>query len=336
MAVQYYNANVVNPTTGEKGMWYFTDITTETAVDLAAAGAGTYRLTEGDLPVMTDIQKDMTTEQFYETYNPDYPSFLITPEGVVEEIPPAWSKERILPDASERLEHIKEFEVLLGIGVPEGTTGFVSAGVLTAITDYFYSISSWFYEIYLEVLGWVYPFWLGADLFYKLSEVFVNLAWNFENFFSTFEDIAQRVTELLSWGAIWSYILSYVPNLEAIRDWFYNWWYNVNSVLTSWWSATQYTVRGWIDIATEGLATLKVSWSNFSTVTLPTLVSFNWLETWWNNRLGDIQGLISSAFMVRESFWSGWQDWRDKVTEFFTDPDDWLYKAFDRIIERFW
>lgn len=27
---------------------------------------------------------------------------------------------------------------------------------------------------------------------------------------------------------------------------------------------------------------------------------------------------------------------RDSITEFFTDPDDWLYKAVDRIIERYW
>ena len=60
------------------------------------------------------------------------------------------------------------------------------------------------------------------------------------------------------------------------------------------------------------------------------------INTWWTSTMWEVQELINSAFIVRESLWSGWQDLRDKVTEFFTDPEDWLYKSVDRIIERFW
>ena len=60
------------------------------------------------------------------------------------------------------------------------------------------------------------------------------------------------------------------------------------------------------------------------------------VNNWWRDRLLDVQGLINSAFVTRDSLWSGWQDLRDKVTEFFSDPEEWLYKAADRIIERFW
>ncbi|GAI36189.1 unnamed protein product, partial [marine sediment metagenome] len=73
----------------------------------------------------------------------------------------------------------------------------------------------------------------------------------------------------------------------------------------------------------------------------------SWFTNWWGNTLSNIiawgaltgtqiGSLVDSAFTLRDDFWAGWQDWRDKVTEFFTDPEDWLYKAADRIIERFW
>jgi len=191
----------------------------------------------------------------------------------------------------------------------------------------------------------------AADYFYDLS------AKTYE-FSAAMGNILTEIGKILSWDTIWSYILSYVPNLEAIRDWFYHWRDWVLQEVTGWWSATSTTVLGWIDAATQGLAdlmaawdnfrkvtfpewtgrinSLESGWSNFWEITFPTLVSFSWLSAWWSDKLLDIQSLIDSAFLARDSFWQGWQDWRDKVTEFFTDPEEWLYKAVDRIIERFW
>ena len=79
---------------------------------------------------------------------------------------------------------------------------------------------------------------------------------------------------------------------------------------------------------TANFTNLKAAWDTFWTVTFPTLVSWAWLTTWWNSRLEDIQGLINSAFTIREGLWTGWQDWRDKVVEFFTDPLEWLLAKF--------
>lgn len=219
-------------------------------------------------------------------------------------------------------------------------------------------IGDFFYELYLECYYAGFPLDILDSWFYAICELFYNLAWDFYDFSEWVNSVQAKVADILSWSTIWSYILSYVPNLIDIRDWFYYWWENVLDVVVSWWSTTYLVVQGWIEIAVEGLDDLKVAWSNFWNITLPELLSnlnslraewdnfwtytlpnlldISWLTTWWSARLIDIQSLIDSAFLLRSSFWEGWQDWRDKVTEFFTDPEDWLYKAADRIVERFW
>jgi len=44
--------------------------------------------------------------------------------------------------------------------------------------------------------------------------------------------------------------------------------------------------------------------------------------------MGDVLDLIDSAFTLRESLWSGWQEIRDLVFEFFNDPWAWLEERF--------
>jgi len=223
-------------------------------------------------------------------------------------------------------------------------------GFMSSIISALNSASSWFYQIYLEVYGWVYPFWLAASLFYQLSSVFSSLAWRFYDFSDWVSDVQSRIGNFLSWSTIWSYILSYVPNLLQLKDWFYSWWNNVSSVVTSWWSSTQWTVRGWIDAAVQGLGSvatawtnfwnnlwpqlvadlggLKSAWGNFWLVIYPNLVSFDWLGTWWDSRLHDVQELVSSAFTARDGLWAGWQDLRNEVATFVSDPVEYIWGRF--------
>lgn len=127
---------------------------------------------------------------------------------------------------------------------------------------------------------------------------------NWDNLLAWFKDWGDKILEA------WNWVTSAITNiLAAIGDW---------------WLEVQETVKGWIAIAVEGLAPLLEAWDNFWTVIFPTLVSFTWLGTWWDSRLLDIQGLIDTAFAIRKSWWEGWQDIRDTVIEFFTNPLNWL------------
>ena len=236
-----------------------------------------------------------------------------------------------------------------GIAVPQPAPPVPSA-FMAAIVTALNTVSSLFYSAYVETYYWAWPFNYLATPFYYGSMAFSQLAWRFSDFGAWVNDVSSKIGNYLSWDTIWSYILSYVPNLATIRDWFYNWVTNVNNTVSSWWSATSVTVQGWISAAVQpfnamltawsnfwnstwpgwvsSFYTLKSAWDNFWQYTLPGLVSFTWLATWWNERLLDVQGLINSAFLARAGFWEGWQDMKNNVVEFFADPLGWLESRF--------
>lgn len=229
---------------------------------------------------------------------------------------------------------------------------------MTSIISWLKSLEGYFYDAYLEAYSWVAPFWYLAIPLLYISRGFGWLAYYFSQFNEWLYNVNIKIGQILNWDTIWSLIKSFIPNWNRIGDWFADWWSNVTDIIHNWWSETSQTVQYWIAIATEGFNELlaawdtfqsvtwpkwigdfnklKSLWETFASVTLPTLVNFSWLETWWNGKLIDIQSLIDSAFTTRDAFWKDWQEWKDKISEFFADPEDWLYKAADRIIERFW
>jgi len=336
MATQYYNANVVNPDTGERGMWYYTDMTTAQAADATAAGGGTYRSVEGNIPEMTSERQDMTTEQFSQTWRNDYPSIPITSEGLAELAPTLWAEEEKEYNKTERLEYLEQVYSEAGVQVLEEMTSSVSIAIFGGIINALNNISLRCYDIYLEILGWVYPFWLAAEPFWGLSNFFNSLAWHFYDFASVFEAFIEKARLILSWNTIWSYIQSYIPNWNKIGNWFSEWYSNVLSITNTWWSSTQLGVWSWISAAksdllslmnnlTGWLGSLQVEWSGFLTTTLPNLA--NWTG---------VDGLIKSWFSNFTPFWEGWQEIKEQVVDFFSDPEQWFYDRLDNFFERFW
>lgn len=229
---------------------------------------------------------------------------------------------------------------------------------LSAIINILNDVSDWFYEIYLECFYGAWPISALAHLFLKMCYLFNDLAWGFSDFGSWVRDISSKIAQVLNWNTIWSSILSYVPNLIQIRDWFYSWVNNVLGLVDNWWSSVRWTVQGWIDTAVSGFRDLINQLEGSFTVVLEAWDSFkgkiptleevaawfgNWtgevfsaIDDWWSGTIGDVQALISSALIEYEPFWAGWQDWRDQVVEFFTDPLQWLYNKLDEWFERFW
>ncbi len=218
--------------------------------------------------------------------------------------------------------------------------------------------SGFFYGVYLEVISWVYPFWLAAFPFYNLSVLFSNLAWDFYDFNTWVDYVEGRVASLLTFDNIYSYFSSYFDAAVNAWNWVDQTFGDINTFMSSWWSTTQYTVLAWVDEAKSYAAalvnnlsttvnTLLSAWDDFKG-RIPTIdeVIYWWgdwtgellsvVNSWWSGTLLQVQSLIDSAFTLREPFWDGWQDWRDKVIEFFTDPEDYLAKRIESMLERFW
>ena len=219
-------------------------------------------------------------------------------------------------------------------------------------------VSDLFYSIYLEVHDWPWPFWLASSFFYSLCTVFNWLAWDFSSFAEWVYDVAARVAAILDWDTIWGYLTSWLPNLQDVSDWFYDWWGNVGDVVSDWWDSVKYTVKGWIDIATQGLDTLIAAWddfwsvtfpqwtntleglasdiSNFFTVTLPTLFDIGYVEQWWVGKFGEVTSSIETAFKEHEPFWAGWQEIYKQFASFFENPFDWIkLHVFEPIVDDF-
>lgn len=231
------------------------------------------------------------------------------------------------------------------VGPPPAPTPFMGW-----IIDKLTNVSGWFYSVYLAVVGWVWPFNLAADFFYEASWVFLRLAWNFYDFSVWVDDIATKIVTILSWDTIWDLILTAVPSLEEIRDWFYAWQFHVWQELTNWWRAKSVTVLGWIDEAKQ--------WASLQIDSLEKLVYsiladvdellaqipdvselIAWFSNWWGNVTSviiawgaltgtQIGSLIDSAIRGYEPFWAGWQDIRDKVFDFFADPVEFVWARF--------
>lgn len=207
-----------------------------------------------------------------------------------------------------------------------------------------------FYNLYLEVYSWVWPFWLLAQPFYDIGLSFSKLFTYFSWFFDWVDIVTDTIQNILSWDYIKSLILSWLPNLEDVYDWWKNWTTWVGQEIDDWWSSAWSNVKSYIDSAIAGLEgawedwlhfwnnlwpeligfvnNLRASWDNFWTVTFPNLVDFTWLGIWWDSRVLEVQDLTETAFTLHESLWDGWQEIKDSVLEFFADPLDWLETKF--------
>ena len=226
------------------------------------------------------------------------------------------------------------------------------------IVDRLNGVSGLFYELYYDCyyVGW--PLDVLADWFYYLAGFFSELAWDFSDFGTWVNTVAPKIADMLNWTTVWSNIVSIVPNLEDIRDWFYNITGNILSVVYDWWSITSTAVLGWID-ATKDWARLWIDYLQGQVDELRVMIqdlpgaipdlSFilewftDWpgnvravIDTWWTSTMGDVQGLIDSSLKTWFPFYDDLVGLWSGIKEFFTDPEDWLYKSFDRIIERYW
>lgn len=222
--------------------------------------------------------------------------------------------------------------------------------ILSAIVEVLNGISEFFYNIYAEIFTWSFPFNLIAEPFYSISNLFGNIAWQFYYFSGWLYTIYNKITSFLSWDTIWSAIIERVPNLEEIRDWFTGWGGQVYGVVLSWWESTSSTVGAWIGAAVQvvqdGLDNLsglvgqlqedvEELVGNIPDVSEILTWFTSWIDNvvgvvndWWDSRVQDVQDLIDSAIQNIAPMIEGWQEVRDQVVEFFTDPVEYIWSRF--------
>ena len=191
--------------------------------------------------------------------------------------------------------------------------------------------------------------WLGRG-FSNLSDFTSYIAGELYDAQNWVDGIMDWLGDIVSWSDIRSLIRSWLPDIDNLVDWWQDWPQWVEQEIDDWWDNTLDDVRAWVryqidnleDIAdewnafwnytwpqwTSRLNTLQSAWDNFWGGIFPDLVDFNWLGSWWDDRLQDVLALIDTAFTLRESLWAGWLDWSDSVEEFFSDPVEYIWARF--------
>jgi len=230
-------------------------------------------------------------------------------------------------------------------------------GALNELARLSATIGLWFHNIAADVND--IPLIRGlAGWFQNIGFWFDETSWNF----IILRDILLRMYDLAQETLNWDTIKSL---LQDWMDWAWEAWVWVKDArdhilkeVDDWWYFARKEVQGWIATVSGMIYDLGdsvyqmvhpvVDWYNSWAPNIPTVEDIiewftNWtgnvtgiITTWWQGTLPDIENLIRSWLREYEPFWEGWQDWKESVTEFFSDPEDWLYRAADRIIERFW
>ena len=229
---------------------------------------------------------------------------------------------------------------------------------IAAIIGAFESVSRWFGKAAETVTGWLWPFSLLAEPLNWIYYAF----WGLEVYFTALGEwlngLEDWIIQTLSSLNVELNFGEWIDRIVTAYNWVLYAWDNVWDIADVWWRAKREDIGVWIgavrtilqvqiDSLTTSVADILVMMGelelNFPDVSELLAWFSNWrgkllsvINSWWTSTMVEVQSLIDSAFITRASFWAGWQDWRGKVTEFFTDPEDWLYKSFDRIIERFW
>ena len=176
--------------------------------------------------------------------------------------------------------------------------------------------------------GWVWPLNQLQGFFSSLSSITNGLYGAFFDFYYWVLGLENRISEIFTWRSIIDSLQYALNGLQSLIAWFNNWWGNVFNVVDYYWSVVSSQVHDWISTATQGLSGMLSAWNNFVTVILPGLFNLQYAESWWQSKLVGLGDLINSAFVARADLWSGWTTFRQQVSDFFTDPLEWLWTRF--------
>jgi len=211
-------------------------------------------------------------------------------------------------------------------------------------------ISEFFYNLAVESWDAFYVPDIIGDLFYEIHGIFVELAWDMSDFFAWLLTKFEQIGDILTWDIIKSYILEWLPDIEALLNWYDGWWTRIKQKVEEWWETTLLTVQGLISVAIQPFADIAdawngfwndtwpvwrdnlseviAAWDNFWTTIFPNMVDFAWLGIWWDARVLDVQRLIDTALSNWTPLLESWQETKDSVIEFFADPLEWLWARF--------
>lgn len=241
---------------------------------------------------------------------------------------------------------------------------FFIAEVWLAISRFFYSLAYWSRDVPF-VGSWLEIFFLLiAEAFYEANPggdppiMETCLFWRTLQLSLWFTALQDTIATFRDWPTIQQNIKDWLNGIEHLLGWWDEVVTNVTNIINSWWGVASEAIAtliaeavlnltALIDTVSGSLASLQKSWDEFKeripAIDILIAWALRWqsevlslVNSWWAETIADVQALIDSAFKLREDAWTGWQELRDSVVEFFDDPWQWLYDRLEDFIERNW
>jgi hypothetical protein len=230
------------------------------------------------------------------------------------------------------------------------------------LTDRIFSlvwdISDYFYRAYQEASDWIWPFSYIQYPFYSLYRAFWSLLWPIADLGDWLGDLDDRIADVMDRAGVLSLLRTWINYAEAAWDWISDSWRNVTSIVASWWSGTSSMVLAWIDQVRDyarvlvdqvraSLGDLRSSWDNFWTISWPTMLSdLGGLRSSWESFLSSTlpnlatwtgsQALIETTIRTFFPFYDELVQFWSGIREFFSDPEAYLVRKLETMLERFW
>ena len=208
--------------------------------------------------------------------------------------------------------------------------------VIDRIAGYTGDAADWFYEVYLDVNSWVWPFWKAADWFYDLCYTFNRIKWRFEDFSEDMDDILDDLGDILSWSNIRSLMRSWLPDIEDLVDWWDRWWVWIGQEIDDWWDDIKWDVRSWIaDVKSWAITEINNAVENITQVVTniwdysQTIINntTEYITQVWNNFYDYSVTTINNITETITQVWNNFYDYSvttiNNITETITQLIDW-------------
>ena len=196
-----------------------------------------------------------------------------------------------------------------------------------------------FYQAYIVVHSWVWPFYQLATPLLYLNTAFSKAAY-YTSFLSEWADsAAMQLRGILNPLQIISYLQTWLTMAEQAYTWIWNSVTNVVGIVNNWWNSITPTVQAWINIAQQwlqqqinSLSTQFVSLQQSVAELLSELPSLDeilaWFSDWWARILSPLTSWWNERLKDLSPFWEGWQDVKQDAITFLNDPLEWLWVRF--------
>lgn len=213
-------------------------------------------------------------------------------------------------------------------------------------------------DAFFLISDWVWPFDALAEPFLGLYYRFIDFARDWLDFEDWVSDTVTRLGEILSTWDIWSYFQWWFVAAENAWNWVSGAINNVINIVDVWWSTASQVVLSWVEEAKlfaqelvsnveSWLNNLQTDWDNFWTLTWPQWVGrLSVIETAWDNfwtitfptlaTWSGVSALIDSTLTSWFPFYDELAALWGEISDFFSDPLQWVYNKMDEFIERFW